>query len=207
MFGYQFGETAIKAVGATCGKAEVSSFFDQFCKGSSAEGLDLVYEIVNNVANILVVIAVGVAVPIIMFSGIQIMLGGVGPEQIKQGKQRITRIVTALFGVIGFNVILDLLSQDGPIFKGTNFTEGNLVSIAQQIIANLVVLLTAIIGIVSVYMFITAGIKMLTSSGNPKAIESAKNTILYAIIGMAVALFAGVIVRAIIENIGGVKVG
>lgn len=196
-----------RLLGATCGGVEVSSFFDQFCKSSDAKGIDLVYVIVGNLANILIVITVAAAVPIIMLSGIQIMLGGVSPEQIKQAKKRITNILTALFGVVGFNVVIDLLSVDGPIFQGVDFNDGNLVSISRAIITNIVAVLTGIIGVVSVYMFITAGIKMLTSSGNPKAIESAKNTILYAIIGMAVALFAGIIVRVVISDIGKIEVG
>ena len=109
--------------------------------------------------------------------------------------------------MVGFNVVIDLLSVEGPIFQGVDFNDGNLVSISRAIITNIVAVLTGIIGVVSVYMFITAGIKMLTSSGNPKAIESAKNTILYAIIGMAVALFAGIIVRVVISDIGKIEVG
>jgi len=47
-----------------------------------------------------------------------------------------------------------------------------------------------IIGPVAVIMFIVAGILYLTSAGNPERINSAKACLMYAIIGIAVAISA-----------------
>jgi amino acid transporter len=44
------------------------------------------------------------------------------------------------------------------------------------------------------------GIMYVTSAGDSKRVESAKNTILYAIIGIVVAVFAGTIVNFVLNQ-------
>jgi len=55
-----------------------------------------------------------------------------------------------------------------------------------------------ILGAVSVVMIILGGIKYTTSTGDTKNVESAKNTILYAVIGLVVALLAYAIVNFVL---------
>ncbi len=52
-----------------------------------------------------------------------------------------------------------------------------------------------IIGAVSVIMLIIGGIRYTTSGGNSSSVESAKNTILYAIVGLVVAILAYAVVQ------------
>lgn len=47
-----------------------------------------------------------------------------------------------------------------------------------------------IIGVLSVIMLIIGGLRYVISGGNKDAVTSAKNTILYAIVGLVVALLA-----------------
>ena len=58
-----------------------------------------------------------------------------------------------------------------------------------------------IVGIVSIVMIIYGGMKQTTSSGDPKKVASAKATILYAVIGLIVALFAVAIVQFVSTRI------
>ena len=58
-----------------------------------------------------------------------------------------------------------------------------------------------IVGIVSIVMIIYGGMKYTTSSGDPKKVASAKATILYAVIGLIVALFAVAIVQFVSTRI------
>ncbi len=58
-----------------------------------------------------------------------------------------------------------------------------------------------ITGIIAVIMVIIGGIKYVTSSGDAQAITSAKNTILYAIIGVVVAIMAFAIVNWVIAGV------
>lgn len=62
------------------------------------------------------------------------------------------------------------------------------------------ILLTAV-GIIAVIMIIVGGIKYVTSSGDSSGITSAKNTILYAIVGLVVALMSFAIVNYVLDNI------
>jgi hypothetical protein len=60
-----------------------------------------------------------------------------------------------------------------------------------------------IVGIVSIIMLIWGGLRYVISGGDSKKVTDAKNTILYAIIGLIVALLAYAIVHFVINAIGG----
>lgn len=59
-----------------------------------------------------------------------------------------------------------------------------------------------VIGIVSVIMLIFGGFRYVISAGDSKKITDAKNTILYAIIGLIIALLSYAIVHFVISTIG-----
>ena len=58
------------------------------------------------------------------------------------------------------------------------------------------------VGIISVVMIIMGGIRYATSGGNAEKVKTAKNTILYACVGLAVALLSLAIVTLINTNTG-----
>ncbi|HUD11346.1 MAG TPA: hypothetical protein VMS08_02970 [Candidatus Saccharimonadia bacterium] len=58
-----------------------------------------------------------------------------------------------------------------------------------------------VIGAVSVIMIIIGGLRYVTSNGDSKSIEGAKNTILYAIVGIVVAIASYAIVDFVTKNI------
>jgi hypothetical protein len=64
-----------------------------------------------------------------------------------------------------------------------------------NIVHTIVNLLSAIVGIVAVIMIIVGGFRYITSGGNDTSVTAAKNTILYAIIGLVVVALAQVLVR------------
>ena len=53
------------------------------------------------------------------------------------------------------------------------------------------------VGAISVIFIIIGGVKYATSGGDADKVKSAKNTLLYAIVGLAVALLAGLIVQLV----------
>ncbi|MBS7346359.1 MAG: hypothetical protein KIG14_01465, partial [Candidatus Sacchiramonaceae bacterium] len=55
-----------------------------------------------------------------------------------------------------------------------------------------------LIGVLSVIMLIFGGLRYIISGGNAKSVESAKNTILYAIVGLVVAILAFAIVNFVV---------
>lgn len=59
------------------------------------------------------------------------------------------------------------------------------------------------VGVVAVIMLIWGGIKYATSAGDSNKVTAAKNTILYAIIGLAVAVLAFAIVSFVLTTLNG----
>ena len=62
-------------------------------------------------------------------------------------------------------------------------------------------ILLYIIGAVSVIMLIIGGIRYVVSGGDQSAVTSAKNTILYAIVGIVVAILAFAAVNFVVTNL------
>lgn len=58
-----------------------------------------------------------------------------------------------------------------------------------------------IVGIIAVIMLIIGGIRYVISGGDAKKVTDAKNTILYAIIGLVIAFFAYAIVNFVISSL------
>lgn len=61
--------------------------------------------------------------------------------------------------------------------------------------------LTVVAGLVSVISAILGGIQYITSSGDPQKVNRAKNTIIYASVGVVVALLAQAVVLFILSNL------
>lgn len=64
-----------------------------------------------------------------------------------------------------------------------------------------------VVGIISVAMIIFGGLKYITSGGDSGGIGSAKNTIIYAIIGLVVVALAEVIVQFVLNRVNTVGTG
>ena len=58
-----------------------------------------------------------------------------------------------------------------------------------------------IVGIIAVVMLIIGGVKYLLSGGDAKKVTDAKNTVLYAIIGLVISFFAYAIVNFVITSL------
>jgi len=68
-------------------------------------------------------------------------------------------------------------------------------------IRNIINAVIFIIGIVAVVMIILGGIQYSTSQGDPGKVKKAKDTIMYGIIGLIVAILAFAIVNFVLENV------
>ena len=59
------------------------------------------------------------------------------------------------------------------------------------------------VGALSVIMLIWGGIRYTTSAGDSNKVQAAKNTVLYAIVGLVVAILAYAIVNMVIDKFKG----
>jgi beta-lactamase regulating signal transducer with metallopeptidase domain len=79
--------------------------------------------------------------------------------------------------------------------SGNNQTSAEATDTLNQTIKTIINLLSVAIGLVAVIMIIFGGFRFVTSGGNPEAAKAARNTLLYAIIGLVVVALAQVIAR------------
>lgn len=73
---------------------------------------------------------------------------------------------------------------------------------ADTLITNVINFLLMAIAVVSVIMLIIGGFKYVTSNGDSNSVTAAKNTIMYAIIGLVIAIFAYAIVAFVLKQFG-----
>ncbi len=69
------------------------------------------------------------------------------------------------------------------------------------VLTTVINLLSLIVGIISVFVIIIAGVKFITSSGDSNTITEARNAILYAVIALAITAAAQVMVRFLLSRI------
>ena len=70
-----------------------------------------------------------------------------------------------------------------------------------KILKTVISVLSYIIGIASVIVIIIAGIQMIVGGDNPQTVETARNMVLYALVGVAVAVLSQTIVVFVLKNI------
>jgi ABC-type Fe3+ transport system permease subunit len=71
---------------------------------------------------------------------------------------------------------------------------------ADRLVTTVVNILSSLVGILAVIMIIYAGFRYVTSGGSDEAVKAAKNTIIYAIIGLVIVALAQIIVHFVIAK-------
>ena len=93
--------------------------------------------------------------------------------------------------------------------NGTDCEAG--VEIANEQISDLIAtaidLFSLVIGIIAVVMIMVGGVKYITSQGESGNVTAAKNTILYAIIGLVIVALAQLIVRFVLGTTNDITSG
>jgi len=97
---------------------------------------------------------------------------------------------------------------DGNLCAGANLqvgdkdcsTAGDPAEKVNTLIAQVINIFSLVVGVVSVIMIIIGGLKYITSGGDAGNVSGAKNTILYAVIGLVVVALAQVIVRFVLDR-------
>lgn len=84
--------------------------------------------------------------------------------------------------------------SDSAVCSGSDDDVGSFVT-------RLVNFLLWVVGLLAVVMIIFGGVKYITSAGDTAKVTSAKNTILYSVIGLIAAIFAYAIVAWVSSNV------
>jgi len=69
------------------------------------------------------------------------------------------------------------------------------------ILTKAISILALVLGVIAVIVIIIAGIRMSTSQGNPQSVSGARNQVIYAAIGLVVAVLAQSIVVFVIRRL------
>lgn len=77
----------------------------------------------------------------------------------------------------------------------------NSTSNVERLIKNIINTLSVLVGAICVIMIIIGGFKFVTSAGDSNATTSARNTVLYALVGLVIVAFAQVIVQFVLQRI------
>ncbi len=73
----------------------------------------------------------------------------------------------------------------------------------EDLIKTIINVFSAIVGSISVIMIIIGGFRYITSGGDSNSVGGAKNTILYAIVGLIIVAFAQIIVQFVLQRTTG----
>ena len=122
-------------------------------------------------------------------------------------KRRIITTLTAFAIVVGILVpatpayAVDIISKgcDGP-GAGTAVCKSKSDD-APSMMKTVINIMFYLLGIIAVIMIIVGGIRYTTSNGDPGAVKGAKDTILYSVIGLIIAILSFAIVNFLLARL------
>lgn len=94
---------------------------------------------------------------------------------------------------------VNMLDENNTSSDCTEDQTNNLGSVMRSVIN----IFSMLVGAISVIMIVIGGFRYIVSNGDSNGVSGAKNTILYAIVGLVIVLFAQIIVRFVLSNVTG----
>lgn len=85
--------------------------------------------------------------------------------------------------------------------KVTQTPSNNSIYGPNSILASVVKLLSILIGVISIIMIIIGGLRYVTSNGDPNSTNGARNTIIYALVGLVVAVSGQALIAFVINKL------
>ncbi len=93
-----------------------------------------------------------------------------------------------------------LKAPDPGTTVSTNNCDAQSTNSVNDLIATVINVFSFVVGVVAVIMIIIGGFRYITSGGDSASVSAAKNTILYAIIGLVIVAFAQFIVHFVLSR-------
>lgn len=115
-------------------------------------------------------------------------------------------IMTAVVAVAGSPAVLadakaEVCAGVGAAAGGSTDCTSDSGTSVNRVIAAVVNILSLIVGIIAVIMIIVGGFRYVTSGGDSSSTTTAKNTIIYAIVGLVIVAFAQAIVQFVLKKL------
>ena len=125
--------------------------------------------------------------------------------------KKITKIITQTFTGLGAFACLfssRLLASATSVQEGANAARADGMSTEligdNGVFSRITNTVLLIVGLISVIMLVYGGLRYILSGGDSKKVTDAKNTILYAIIGLIISMLAYAIVHFVLNSVIGV---
>lgn len=91
---------------------------------------------------------------------------------------------------------------DDTASSSTDCADGQAGSRVSSVLKLVLNVFSWIVGIIAIIMMIIGGLRYITSGGDSNSVNSAKNTILYAAVGLVIVAMAQAIVRFVVDKAG-----
>lgn len=92
-------------------------------------------------------------------------------------------------------------APDSPVCQGATANSSSKGDPVTQLIGKITKLVSIIAGIIAVILIIASGLKFVTSGGNEQKVAGAKNTLMNAVIGVAIIALASAIISFVMSKI------
>lgn len=93
----------------------------------------------------------------------------------------------------------DLSITGGPGKKPCDFSGAD--NKVDKIVKQIINILSVIIGVIAVIMIVVAGFRYITSGGSSERVAGAKNTLIYALVGLVIVALAQVIAKFVLNRV------
>lgn len=158
---------------------------------------NFIWKIVLNVIEIALRIVAFVAVGYILYGGFTYLTANGSPDKAAKGLSLVTN------SVIGLIITISSIGIVNKIFEVTkgasvNSSTGLVEMSATNVIKNITDIVYWIAGATAVLMFVMAGIRFISSSGNPSRIQKARQSMIYSVIGLIIVILAFTITNVIL---------
>jgi hypothetical protein len=126
-------------------------------------------------------------------------------------RNKLKLLIMSVLGVFMFATMAPvpaiMAAPKDQICQGVNFVDGSTGCSGPKgakgvgdVVASIINILSLVVGILAVIFVIIGGLKFITSSGDPANVSSARNTIIYALVGLVIVALAQVIVRFVLNR-------
>jgi|SRR6185437_5112857 len=106
---------------------------------------------------------------------------------------------------VGGAVVYAASATANEICNGIDLAGGNTCGDQGKSVNNavgvVISILSAVVGLVAVIMIIVAGVRFVTSGGDPAQVKGAKSALIYAIVGIVIVALAQLIVHTVINDV------
>lgn len=122
-------------------------------------------------------------------------------------------LVSAIFAMAALTPVLAVSTANAQVSQSSkdaaceglgagtgNACTGGAGNSVGKLVATAVSILSWIVGVISVIMVLVGGLKFITANGDSSKITSARSTIIYALIGIAIAVSAQVLINFVVSG-------